>query len=420
MHRDLKLLEDNWRNIGAFSSFIALYPTDAAYKIDDTVSDFLNIARHRMEKHLTQWRKRHLPFVIGGDRFPAAYIANWFNGNNEAPQWLPESYYSDTHNTTINVCECGKYLIAMEDRINHQGKEFLRFVPQLQSIAAGNATLWDTQSEEMENMRKFVQNSWLKIATNSQLAERWVKDSNECTFTNKHEKMSNIYAIIRSRTVMYFNESANNEHKDRIRRETKYLTKGKKGERIVKATGLSEVVNDSERDEIRGAALVHTIIDGTIKQCAEVQQLNISKAIRQQIYDHLTNNDKQFETVRRNETTIGLTCILDKNHKPENTIQRQTGIDTTAYGRREIKYTRCLTKHINLIRAELTTRNEQFDDSMKIMQLRRLLKLHEIKTQTEKILTTTGSLPNSDALNQTHFKPVHRPADQWGDAFHVN
>ena len=43
-----------------------------------------------MEKHLTQWRKRHLPFVIGGDRFPAAYIANWFNGNNEAPEWLPE------------------------------------------------------------------------------------------------------------------------------------------------------------------------------------------------------------------------------------------------------------------------------------------------------------------------------------------
>ena len=67
----------------------------------------------------------------------------------------------------------------------------------------------------------------------------------------------------------------------------------------------------------------------------------------------------------------------------------------------------------------MTTRNEQFDDSMKVMQLRRLLKRHEIKTQTEKILTTTGSLPNSDALNQTHFKPVHRPADQWGDAFHV-
>ena len=102
----------------------------------------------------------------------------------------------------------------------------MRFVPQLTSSAAGNATLWDTQSEEME--RQFVQNSWLRIATNSQLAERWVKDSNECTFTNKHEKMSNIYAIIRSRTVMYFNESANNEHKDRIRRETKYLTKGGK------------------------------------------------------------------------------------------------------------------------------------------------------------------------------------------------
>ena len=102
-----------------------------------------------MEKHLTQWRKRHLPFVIGEDRFPAAYITNWFNGNNEAPEWLPESYYSDTHKTTINVCECGKYLIEIEDCINHQEKEFLRFVPQLTSIAAVNATLWDTQSESI-------------------------------------------------------------------------------------------------------------------------------------------------------------------------------------------------------------------------------------------------------------------------------
>ena len=419
MSRDLKHLEGNWRNMDTLSEFRALYPTSAAYKIDDMVRDFVQIVRHRMNKHLTQWRKRHLPFAIAGDSLPAAYLSNWFIGNDEAPAWIPETYHSATHNTTINVRECSSFLIDGEDRANHQAKQFLQFTPQLTAMANGTATLWDSPGEQMENMRQFVRETWLKVATNSQLAERWVKDSNECTFTSKHEKMANIYAIIRSRTVMYFNESANDEHKDRSRRATKYLTKGKVGERIVKATGLLEEVNENKRDEIRGAMLVRTIIDGTIKQCVEVQQLNVSNAIRNQVYTHLTNENSQFESVRRNEITEGLASILHNDHKEDNAIQKQAGIDTTAYGRREIKYSRCLTKHMNLVRAELNIRQQQFDESMKITELRRLLKQHEVEMQTKKILDDTGLPPIPESLNTTHFKPQHCPADEWGDAFHV-
>ena len=138
-----------------------------------------------------------------------------------------------------------------------------------------------------------------------------------------------------------------------------------------------------------------------------VQQLNISKEVRHQIYTHLTNDDKQFESVRRNEKTTGLAIALNNDHKAENAIQRQTGIDTTAYGRREIKYYRCLTRHINLVRAELTIRGQQFNDSMKIMELRRLLKQHEVQIQKEKIVTETGSPPKPDSINLTQFKPQH-------------
>ena len=123
----------------------------------------------------------------------------------------------------------------------------------------------------MEKICQFVRETWLKIATNSQLAERWVKDSNKCTFTSKHEKMANIYAMICSHTVVYFNESATDEHKNRTRRATEYLTKEKVCKRIMKVTGIVEVVNENKRDEICGVMLVCTIIDGTVKQCANVQ-----------------------------------------------------------------------------------------------------------------------------------------------------
>ena len=67
MNRDLLDLKENWRNKVSMAPFIQLYPDDAEYKIHDMVSDFFHIVEHRMNKHLTQWKKRHLPFVLGGD-----------------------------------------------------------------------------------------------------------------------------------------------------------------------------------------------------------------------------------------------------------------------------------------------------------------------------------------------------------------
>ena len=56
--------------------FIDIYPNEEEYAIYDVVSYFLSIVEHCMNKYLTQWRTRHLPFVLGGDDQPATYIAN--------------------------------------------------------------------------------------------------------------------------------------------------------------------------------------------------------------------------------------------------------------------------------------------------------------------------------------------------------
>ena len=36
---------------------------------------------------------------------------------------------------------------------------------------------------------QYAESTWLKIASNTQLAEQWVKDSNESTYSGKEEKM---------------------------------------------------------------------------------------------------------------------------------------------------------------------------------------------------------------------------------------
>ena len=78
---------------------------------------------------------------------------------------------------------------------------------------------------------------YIAFPSNNQLTERWVKDSNECTYLSKDEKMANIYAIVRSCTVMQYTDTAAELLSNRERKGNKYFTSGRKGERIDKRTG---------------------------------------------------------------------------------------------------------------------------------------------------------------------------------------
>ena len=127
----------------------------------------------------------------------------------------------------------------------HLGKHFLKtYSNQLLLMMNGCTNLWDEgYSEDMNNFREYIVRKCLKTATNSQLAERWVKDSNELTYTGKDEKFSNIMAITRSRTVMKYNDEAYEQYGSRIRKSSLYYTEAVIGERIDKLTGLVESGN---------------------------------------------------------------------------------------------------------------------------------------------------------------------------------
>ena len=121
MHCDLEDIQEIWRTKNCMAPFVQTYPATAEYKIDEMVSDFFKIVEHRIKKYLKQWRKRHLPFVLGGDVLPASYISNWLLGL-PPPTWMPETYESDTHRATVNVRACGRFLVADERKENHTPK----------------------------------------------------------------------------------------------------------------------------------------------------------------------------------------------------------------------------------------------------------------------------------------------------------
>ena len=158
--------------------------------------------------------------VLGGEDIPARYIANWLL------QWptdtLPTTYHSEKHHTDIDMIDCFSFLTAETKREDHIAKEiYTEHIEGLKLIAQG-VGLW-SDNIALQSMQQYVRDNFIAFPSNNQLTERWVKDSNECTYRSKDEFYSNIYAITRSCTVMEFNDDAQIELRNRERRANKHV-----------------------------------------------------------------------------------------------------------------------------------------------------------------------------------------------------
>ena len=156
-----------------------------------------------MNKHMNQWRTRNLPLVLGGDSNVAQYVACWLlnkplTPNNDA------TYYSEKHKTEINIQDCGQFLTDLTTPTQHHAKTiFSVHRDGITKLSEGDP-MWTSIIPSVVNLREYITGNFVSFGSNNQLTKRWVKDSNECTYLKKDEKMSNLYAMMRSYTVLQF------------------------------------------------------------------------------------------------------------------------------------------------------------------------------------------------------------------------
>ena len=85
--------------------------------------------------------------------------------------------------------------------------------------------------------------------------------------------------------------------------------------------------------------------------------------------------------------------------------------------RQEIKYSKVLTKHIDLVRDELTYLQIEFDITLKIRKLLEKLRYYH-KAENQKSFTDLSGYPLRDIdLDLLHFKPARRTVLEWGYAY---
>ena len=64
------------------------------------------------------------------DALPAAYIASWLLGE-PIPACIPNTYFSETHNTVITVRDCGSFLVKDQNPEAHRLKHFYLYAEEL-------------------------------------------------------------------------------------------------------------------------------------------------------------------------------------------------------------------------------------------------------------------------------------------------
>ena len=270
MHRNLELLKNDWKTRDAFRLFLSKYPNNMSLTPESFVNDFLNLTKQRMHKHMDQWRTRNLPLVLGGDTNMAQYIACWLLNK---PFDQNTVYNSDKHKTEIDVQKCGEFLTQLTTPLEHHDKTAVRVHHDAIIKISEGEDLWNSLIPSVINLRAYMSGKFLSFGSNNQLTERWVKDSNECTYLKKDEKMSNIYAMVRSFTVLQFQEDANEELADRTRKGNLYFNSGKKGERMDRRTGVVEGISDTKDSDIRGSIFLEVVLKETIKMKAKLEEI---------------------------------------------------------------------------------------------------------------------------------------------------
>ena len=405
-HRDLYFLINNWKTHDKFKEYVRTFPNNSIeYNMDKLANDFFKRVDAIHTKHFSQWRDKYLHLALAGDVIPARYLANWILGLPNPS--LPLQYFLTVHKTTIDVEAALSFLtLNNSPETQRSNQYFLNHRDAIIEIAEGKE-LWSEDSDCMRKFRQYVKNNWLIVSTNTQLVERWVKDSNECTLSGKDEHFSSIIATCRSATIFDYKLDARTEAEGRELKGNQFVVKGIKGQRINRKTGRIEERTSSLID-IRGSSYAALVIRKTIARSITLEECKDEDAMKI-IYDALVSKTDQHR-LKRNETTVenySQVLLSPTPAKPLNTIQRSKGVDTTSHMKGEIAYSSLCIVHIPLVREEMTFRGVQYDDKMSIKALVKALMEHDIAAQKE-----TNDITANEINNKT-FTPLRRSAEAY-------
>ena len=415
---ELNELVGNWKEREEFNKFKSQFPREQDdYTMDDLAKNFFNRVEDRFHKHFSQWQDKHLHLMLGGEHEPAMYLARWLLGKSQ-PTGEATTYTSKKHGRIINLSAMITFLTKNKQPDEVRSKEFfLHHKPAIEELASGEKIRDENASECMKLFFKYVKENFFTVATNTQLVERWVKDSNECFSSGKDKHFASLVGICRSSTVFDYKYIAKQEAEERELRGNRFLTGGKLGERIDRRTNKVETENIKEKINVCGRYFTNLVVKKTKERSKRLDMFEPKKEDKKKIRELLMSKDEQLSTIRTAATMQQYLILNDPNHqdKAENAMQRVTGHDATQHMLGRVQYTKLGTRHLPLVREEIAARGGTYEKKEGIRKLGKTLLALEVIIQKREIREKTGNNePDDSLINTKTYLPLCQPASEYG------
>jgi hypothetical protein len=300
-------------------------------------------------------------------------VANLMLGQQLEHHHNESTYNSTVHKRVINLDAFAAFLQdECEESSLIEVREQPYFIKHKNGIkkVANSKKLWTSSIPCVKDLREFLEDVVLGIASNQQFVELFIKEVQNVICLNRSVATKSVMGI--TRTYLNREKAAfvKEELKTHRLHANQYTAEGIKGEREIKFKSKEEDLESRfiAKNSIKTIALVkcinHLNETESIEDEARIRRLATNLKMQQESYQ------RKLDAAKKKKYDEGRLI-----KRKMNDSQRRRDADKTDVSKGQIQFTRLQKKHIKDIKEELVARDHGLTGDLNITQLKKVLKL---------------------------------------------
>ena len=347
--------------------------TDYSNKLSRDATIFIKEGFGEITKHFGRWTNCLIFYGMMSESPTSSMVANLLLGQPLIHYNNENTYHSTVHKRDINLDAFAEFLQNQCEEASlievREQPFYTKYKDGITKLANGEK-LFDSSIQCVKDLREFLEDVVLGIASNQQFVELSIKEVQNVVCLNRSVAAKSYIGITRAylnREKVVFVEEELKTHRLHA---NQYTTAGIKGERDMKFKSKEEDLESRfiAKSSIKTIALIrcvnHLNETETHEDEARIRRLAIVLKSQQENYQ------REMETAKKNKYNE---ARLTK--RKTNDAQKRRDVDETDVSKGQIQFTRLQKKHIDAVKEELVARDHGLACDLNITQLKKVLKL---------------------------------------------
>ena len=386
MHEDIEAMKDEgWKQNEKFKDFkdsLITLQEDQQHRCTAKANMFFERVLEKLEFYIQRWANELFMACLGSEKETAQRAAIYLVDENQEQEQTNihtiRIFHSAIHDRQIELDPFSRFIARFcttRDTIK-QMQAFKLHSNAIYFISNGGDLWLESANQELMSFRTFYCETYLPLASNTQLVENFVKEASLVSETGLSEKMRSVLGILRSAVARPVVREFKDLAKVRELKGNQHAKKGIKGQRqLISSEGQDADIRSIPTGAWRTVAFLK-FIQKINKDCETEASEEYKEKIKR-IRNCLFQDNLQFK-IARQTNRIEKYNKSQLKPKQKNKTQLEEGVDHTPRTLGRIMYS-ALRKnvHIPALKLELRYQNISFLESANFTQLRGALILDE-------------------------------------------